>query len=367
MNKDPRDIILQPVVSEKSYALLDRNVYTFLVAPSANKIEIRKAVEEIFNVKVLDVTTMNRQGKRKRNRRSEHVRSAAHHEARHRGASRPTTVSTFSGADARCRCASASQPARGAGSSPSPTSPRSRPTSRRSRSSSRSPGRAAVTSTAASPPATSAAVTSRSTAWSTSAARRTGSRPRSPASSTTPTATPGSALLHYVDGEKRYILAPARVQVGDMLQSGQGAEIRPGNALPMRYIPVGTVIHNVELKPGAGRQDRPGRRHEHPARGQGGRLRHPAAPLDGNAPGPHRLSGHRRRGRQRRVRADLARQGGPEPVEGSPSPHPGRGHEPGRPPARWWRRQELRWTPPDVTLGEEGRAGRGPSTRPPTR
>ncbi|HEV2918865.1 MAG TPA: 50S ribosomal protein L2 [Actinomycetota bacterium] len=60
------------------------------------------------------------------------------------------------------------------------------------------------------------------------------------------------ALLHYVDGEKRYILAPARVQVGDMLQSGQGAEIRPGNALPMRYIPVGTVIHNVELKPGGG-------------------------------------------------------------------------------------------------------------------
>jgi large subunit ribosomal protein L2 len=60
------------------------------------------------------------------------------------------------------------------------------------------------------------------------------------------------ALLHYVDGEKRYILAPARVAVGDILQSGQGAEIRPGNALPMRYIPVGTVIHNVELKPGAG-------------------------------------------------------------------------------------------------------------------
>jgi large subunit ribosomal protein L2 len=60
------------------------------------------------------------------------------------------------------------------------------------------------------------------------------------------------ALLHYADGEKRYILAPARVAVGDVLQSGQGSEIRPGNALPMRYIPVGTVIHNVELKPGAG-------------------------------------------------------------------------------------------------------------------
>src|SRR5207302_7303956 len=62
------------------------------------------------------------------------------------------------------------------------------------------------------------------------------------------------ALLHYLDGEKRYILAPARIAVGDMLQSGQGAEIRPGNALPLRYIPVGTVIHNVELKPGAGGQ-----------------------------------------------------------------------------------------------------------------
>jgi large subunit ribosomal protein L2 len=60
------------------------------------------------------------------------------------------------------------------------------------------------------------------------------------------------ALLHYLDGEKRYILAPAQVGVGDLLQSGRGAEIRPGNALPMRFIPVGTTIHNVELKPGAG-------------------------------------------------------------------------------------------------------------------
>ena len=70
MSKDPRDIILQPVVSEKSYALLDGNVYTFVVAQSANKIEIRHAVEQIFNVKVLNVATMNRQGKRKRNRRT---------------------------------------------------------------------------------------------------------------------------------------------------------------------------------------------------------------------------------------------------------------------------------------------------------
>jgi len=59
-------------------------------------------------------------------------------------------------------------------------------------------------------------------------------------------------LLHYLDGEKRYILAPAGVKVGDRLQSGQGSDIRPGNALPLRYIPVGTVVHNVELRPGGG-------------------------------------------------------------------------------------------------------------------
>ncbi|MDP9331446.1 MAG: 50S ribosomal protein L2 [Actinomycetota bacterium] len=60
------------------------------------------------------------------------------------------------------------------------------------------------------------------------------------------------ALLHYADGEKRYILAPQGVQVGDMLMSGADAEIRPGNSLPLRNIPVGTVIHAIELKPGAG-------------------------------------------------------------------------------------------------------------------
>jgi large subunit ribosomal protein L2 len=60
------------------------------------------------------------------------------------------------------------------------------------------------------------------------------------------------ALLHYVDGEKRYILAPAGVSVGDRLMSGERAEIRPGNALPLRNIPVGTVIHAIELKPGGG-------------------------------------------------------------------------------------------------------------------
>ncbi len=60
------------------------------------------------------------------------------------------------------------------------------------------------------------------------------------------------ALLHYLDGEKAYILAPLGLQVGTMLSNGRDADIRPGNALPLRYIPVGTTVHAVEMKPGAG-------------------------------------------------------------------------------------------------------------------
>jgi large subunit ribosomal protein L23 len=67
--RDPRDVILKPVVSEKSYGLLDSGVYTFIVHPDSNKTEIRQAVESIFNVRVASVNTLNRKGKRKRNRR----------------------------------------------------------------------------------------------------------------------------------------------------------------------------------------------------------------------------------------------------------------------------------------------------------
>ena len=60
------------------------------------------------------------------------------------------------------------------------------------------------------------------------------------------------ALLHYADGEKAYILAPKGLEVGQHVSSGQGADIKPGNAMPLRYMPVGTTVHNVELRPGQG-------------------------------------------------------------------------------------------------------------------
>ena len=68
MIADPRDVLLVPVISEKSYGLLDENKYTFIVRPDANKTQIKIAVEQVFNVTVLDVNTLNRQGKRKRTR-----------------------------------------------------------------------------------------------------------------------------------------------------------------------------------------------------------------------------------------------------------------------------------------------------------
>ncbi|HLI53891.1 MAG TPA: 50S ribosomal protein L23 [Acidimicrobiales bacterium] len=66
---DPRSVVVRPVVSEKSYALIDQGVYTFVVAPDADKLSIRRAVESIFGVNVVKVNTLTRKGKRKRNRR----------------------------------------------------------------------------------------------------------------------------------------------------------------------------------------------------------------------------------------------------------------------------------------------------------
>ncbi|WP_423446352.1 50S ribosomal protein L23 [Kocuria sp. KSNUG] len=67
-NKDPRDVIIRPVVSEKSYGLIDEGKYTFQVDPSSNKTEIKYAIEQIFGVKVASINTLNRPGKRKRTR-----------------------------------------------------------------------------------------------------------------------------------------------------------------------------------------------------------------------------------------------------------------------------------------------------------
>src|SRR5262249_11967364 len=136
------------------------------------------------------------------------------------------------------------------------------------------------------------------------------------------------ALLHYADGAKSYILAPARLRVGATVESGPGADIRPGNALPLANIPTGTLVHNAELKDGpAGRPRRPAGRE-----GRGFRRSPPA--LRGDAPRSARLPGDRRPGRQRRPRERDGRQGRPKPLEGQAADRAWLRHESGRPPAR---------------------------------
>ena len=87
---EARDVILRPVVSEKSYALLDQGVYTFIVRPDANKIQIRQAVESIFNVSVVKVNTLNRQGQAEAAPPQAHLREAARHQAGDRDTRRGT-------------------------------------------------------------------------------------------------------------------------------------------------------------------------------------------------------------------------------------------------------------------------------------
>src|SRR5215510_5186798 len=135
-----------------------------------------------------------------------------------------------------------------------------------------------------------------------------------------PNRTARIALLHYADGEKRYILCPEGLSQGDRVENGPGADIRPGNCLPLRNIPTGTVVHAIELRPGGGAKI---------ARSAGSGVQLLAR--EGNR-ATRRMPCHRWRGRQRRAGEHQARQGRPQPVEGPAAHGPRRGDEPGRSP-----------------------------------
>ena len=121
-----------------------------------------------------------------------------------------------------------------------------------------------------------------------------------------PNRTARIALLHYVDGEKRYILAPDGLKVGDTIVSSRNADIKPGNSLTLRHIPLGTMIHNIELKKGKGgqlvRSAGVGRR----AHGEGRRLRAGPPALRRGPHGPPRVPRHHRPGLEPRPREHLA-------------------------------------------------------------
>ena len=151
-----------------------------------------------------------------------------------------------------------------------------------------------------------------------------------------PNRTARIALLHYADGEKRYIIAPDRLRQGDKVEAGPAADIKPGNNLPLRNIPIGTVVHAIELRPGGGAKI---------ARSAGARAssssprRAVRAAPDAVRRDPQRrraLPRDRRRGGQRRAVEHQLGQGRPHPLEGQAPDRPRCRDEPDRPPARWW-------------------------------
>ena len=93
--RDPHNVLIRPVVSEKSYALMDNNVYVFVVDPSATKIDVRHAVEQAFNVRVDNVNTLNRKGKTKRNRKNNDLRPPPRHQAGHRHPAAGDSIDLF--------------------------------------------------------------------------------------------------------------------------------------------------------------------------------------------------------------------------------------------------------------------------------
>ena len=254
---DPRNVLIRPVVSEKSYALIAEGKYTFRVDHRAHKTQIAHAVEEIFGVDVASVRTSQVRAKPKRRNLAQ--RSARRAPGRRRSSS--------SRRESESSCSRARRPPRNGRAMPNR---KTKPTS---------PGRRFATyplreQLTASEPERKLTEGLRKSGGRNSNGRVTarhrggGAKRRYrrvdfkrrkdgvPAKVATIEYDPNRscyiALLHYADGEKSYILAPAGLAVGDGVQSGKGADIRPGNALSLREMPTGTVVHNVEMVPGQG-------------------------------------------------------------------------------------------------------------------
>ena len=257
LHKDHRDILIAPVVSEKSYGLLDANKYTFLVRPDANKTEIKIAVEKVFNVKVTSVNTINRQGKTRRTRfgtgkRANTKRAIVSLAEGHR-------IDIFGGGltglerktDMAIRKYKPTTPGR-RGSSVADFVEITRTTPEKSltRPLPKKGGRN-----------NQGRITTRHQGGGHKRAYRIidfrrydkdGVPAKVAHIEYDPNRTARIALLHYADGEKRYIIAPKDLVQGTAVESGPDADIKPGNNLPLRNIPVGTTIHCVELRPGGG-------------------------------------------------------------------------------------------------------------------
>ena len=250
MSLHPGEVLIRPVVSEKSYHQITENRYTFRVHKDAHKTQVRQAVEELFEVKVVGVNIIKMPPKPKR-RGDDQGRAPRLEEGHRRAQARRQ--------DRDLRRSAAVMPIR-----------RYKPTS---------PGRRFMSVstfeeiTKSEPEKSLLAPLSKKGGRNVNGRittrhqggghkrryriidfkRRKDGVPAKVASiEYDPNRSARIALLHYADGAKAYILAPAQLRVGATVESGPAADIRVGNALPLENIPTGTLVHAVELKPGQG-------------------------------------------------------------------------------------------------------------------
>ena len=252
MSLHPNEVLLAPVVSEKSYSLIEDRKYSFRVHKDAHKTQVRQAVEELFGVKVIAVNMVKVPSKPKmRNYRKGVAPGLEEGDRPAQGRRRDRDLRGGSGLVALKKF--------------KPTQPgppfmtvsgfeevtRSKPEKSLTSSVKKTGGRN-----------NNGRITTRHKGGGHKRRfreidfkrRKDGVPAKVAAIEYDPNRSANIALLHYADGAKAYILAPARLQVGASVESGPNADIKPGNALPLENIPTGTLVHNVELKPGRGGQ-----------------------------------------------------------------------------------------------------------------
>ena len=250
MSLHPSEVLIRPVVSEKSYEQIVQNRYTFRVHQDAHKTQIRQAVEQLFDVSVVNVNIVMVQAEAEAARRHEG------HALRLEEGNRPAQAGRL---DRDLRRSAAVMPIRRY----KPTSPGRRfmSVSTFEEVTKTTPERSLLE------PVTkkggrnnNGRITTRHQGGGHKRRYRVIDFKRLkddvPAKVAAieydPNRSARIALLHYADGAKSYILAPAQLRVGATVESGPAADIKVGNALPLENIPTGTLVHNVELKPGQG-------------------------------------------------------------------------------------------------------------------
>ena len=295
--KSPRDVIIRPVVTEKSYAGLEAQHLHVPGRPVGEQDRDQGSRPvDLERPRRLRVNTINRKGKVKRHRygrrgqRPDQKRAVVT-----LAAGDSIEIFDSGGSVATWQFASTSRPRRAAAAPACPRSTRSPARGPSVRSSPRAARRPAATTRAGSRRGTRAAATSGGSASSTSGGTRTACRPRSRTIEYDPNRSARIALLHYADGEKRYILAPHGVGVGDKLMSGEDADIRPGQRAAASQHPGRHRDPRRRAQARRRRQDGALGRHEHPAHGQGGQAGHPSPALRRDAAGRGDLQGHGRR------------------------------------------------------------------------